>query len=174
MSAVLPRAAWPAGFWVRLVAFLLDVLVLMLAQFLLRVIAALRWGADFQGGVAFFTIVFAIVYPAALHAIAGQTVGKLVVGIRVVGMDGALLPLGAALLRAVAFWFALVFTLGLGHVVGGLRKDKRALHDLLAGSRVERLPRVTSAVRVVAAPPPAAVAPPVAATPSPESEPRPM
>jgi uncharacterized RDD family membrane protein YckC len=29
--------------------------------------------------------------------------------------------------------------LGLGHVLAGLRKDKRALHDLLAGSRVERL-----------------------------------
>jgi uncharacterized RDD family membrane protein YckC len=168
MSAVLPRAARPAGFWIRLVAFLLDVLVLMLAQFLLRVIAALRWGADlegasrFQGGVVFFTLVFMILYPAALHAIGGQTIGKLVVGVRVVGMDGALLPLGAALLRAVASWLTLVFMLGLGHVVGGLRKDKRALHDLLAGSRVEHLPRVTPAMRVVVAPPPPAT----------ESEPR--
>jgi uncharacterized RDD family membrane protein YckC len=157
MSVLLPVATRPAGFWVRLVAFLLDVFVIIIAQFLLGRLAALRWGADvdgvtrFSGGVAFFTLVFAVVYPAALHAIAGQTLGKLVMGVRVVGVDGALLPLGAALLRAVVSLLALVFAFGLGHVIGGLRKDKRALHDLLAGSRVEHLPRV---VPVPDAPPP--------------------
>jgi uncharacterized RDD family membrane protein YckC len=29
--------------------------------------------------------------------------------------------------------------LGIGYLMAGLRTDKRALHDLLAGTRVERL-----------------------------------
>ena len=136
----------PAGFWTRFVAFGIDALVIMAAQVLLRFMAARRWGADLegtptlQGGVVFFTVVFAVLYPTVLHALAGQTVGKLIVGVRVVATDGELLPAGAALLRAIVHWLSLLFLLGLGHVVGGLRKDKRALHDLLAGSRVDRLP----------------------------------
>jgi uncharacterized RDD family membrane protein YckC len=30
--------------------------------------------------------------------------------------------------------------LGVGYLMAGLRRDKRALHDLIAGTRVERLP----------------------------------
>jgi uncharacterized RDD family membrane protein YckC len=137
-------AARPAGFWIRFVAFGIDLLVVMAAQFLLGFLAARRWGVDveraptFQGAVVFFTLVFAVLYPTVLHALTGQTIGKLVAGVRVVATDGELLPPGAAFLRAVAHWLSLTFMLGLGHVVAGLRKDKRALHDLLAGSRVDR------------------------------------
>jgi len=50
-------------------------------------------------------------------------------------------------------------------IIGGLRKDKRALHDLLAGSRAERLPGATLARRGVtprpAAPPDVSPAPPL-------------
>ena len=38
--------ARPAGFWIRVVAFVIDAIVIMLAQALLRVIAARRWGAE--------------------------------------------------------------------------------------------------------------------------------
>jgi uncharacterized RDD family membrane protein YckC len=147
------EAPRPAGFWIRLVAFGVDLLVIMVAQFMLGFVAARRWGMDversgtFQGAVVFFTLVFALLYPTILHTLAGQTVGKLVVGLRVVATDGELLPPGAALLRAVVHWLSLVFMLGLGHLLAGLRKDKRALHDLLAGSRVDRLPRARRPLR---------------------------
>src|SRR5687768_17524086 len=100
-------AASPAGFWIRFVAFVIDMLVITLAQMLLRFMAARRWGADLdgtptlQGAVVFFSIVFAVLYPTVLHTLGGQTVGKLVVGVRVVATDGELLPLGAAFLRTV-------------------------------------------------------------------------
>ena len=144
MDDVAPR---PAGFWIRLVAFAIDLLVVMAAQALLGVIAARRWGMDLQGAVVFFTLIFAVLYPTILHTLAGQTVGKLIMGARVVATDGELLPPGAAFLRALAHWGSLTFTLGLGHVLAGLRKDKRALHDLLAGSRVDRVPRERRPVR---------------------------
>jgi len=161
----------PAGFWVRLAAFVVDLLVILLAQFLLGFMAARRWGVDvdrsttMQGAVVFFTFVFAVLYPTVLHAVAGQTIGKLLIGARVVATDGEPLPLGAALLRAIVHWLSLTFMLGLGHVLAGLRKDKRALHDLLAGSRVDlvspprRLGRPTPSV--VSVPPPPAGARPL-------------
>jgi uncharacterized RDD family membrane protein YckC len=158
-----PATPRPAGFWIRLLAFGIDLLVILLAQALLRAIAARRWGADLdgtptlQGAVVFFTVVFAVLYPTVLHSLTGQTIGKLVVGVRVVATDGELLPGGAAFLRALAHWASLSFLLGVGHLLAGLRKDKRALHDLLAGSRVDRLPVARGQV---ARPAPRADAPP--------------
>ena len=83
---------------------------------------------------------FVVLYAIALHALEGQTVGKLLVGIRVVGLDGEPPAFGASVLRFVAYAASLL-PLGLGFVMAGLRSDKRALHDLLAGTRVERLAR---------------------------------
>src|SRR5437667_7349669 len=156
MNGATPAATHPAGFWIRLGAFLIDLLVIMVAQFLLQLIATARYGSRGEGtmpAVAFFTFVFAVAYPTVLHTIAGQTLGKLATRVRVVALDGEALPLGASFLRATAFWAALVFTFGIGHIVGGLRKDKRAFHDLLAGSRAERLPRATPSRRVRTPPP---------------------
>lgn len=162
MNAAPAAATPPAGFWIRLVAFAVDLVVIGVAQLVLALAAAARWGSatDTSGGVGFFTLVFAIAYPAVLHALVGQTLGKLVTGVRVVAVDGGLLPFGAALLRAFAAWLGLLVTLGVGHVIGGLRKDKRALHDLLAGSRVERVPYARP--RAIAVPEPAAAVPPPA------------
>jgi uncharacterized RDD family membrane protein YckC len=105
--------------------------------------------------VALFTWLFTAVYFTVLHMVAGQTIGKSLVGIRVVGMDGALLTVGPALLRYLAGYLS-ALPLGFGFLVAGLRRDKRALHDLIAGSRVERLPARRRVVRrPVVAPRPA-------------------
>jgi uncharacterized RDD family membrane protein YckC len=166
----------PAGFWIRLVAFVIDLVVIILAQLVLQVVAVARFGpGGAPGPVGFFTFVFAVAYPTVLHALTGQTLGKLLTHVRVVALDGEALPLGAALLRAVAFWVALPLTLGIGHIVGGLRKDKRAFHDLIAGSRVERLPHATRVWRLSRAPAPPLTASMVGRSPLPpaaESDPR--
>src|SRR5204863_7030657 len=86
----------PAGFWVRLAAFVLDLIVIGIAQLLLRALAVMRFGANSElsmSAVGFFTVVFAIAYPTVLHAIAGETVGKLVTRVHVVALDGGPLPL---------------------------------------------------------------------------------
>jgi uncharacterized RDD family membrane protein YckC len=162
MNGVSADATHPAGFWIRLVAFAIDLIVIGAVQLVLQLIAAARFGADGPGGsVGFFTLVFAIAYPTVLHAIGGQTIGKLLTRVRVVALDGEAVPLGAAFLRAIVFWVALPLTLGIGHIVGGLRKDKRAFHDLLAGTRAERLPRATAVRRPLRAAPPVATPGPV-------------
>jgi len=179
MNDAAPGVVHPAGFWIRLVAFAIDLVIIAIAQLLLQLIAAARLGDRALGAVGFFTFVFAVAYPTVLHAIAGQTVGKLATRVRVVAADGGALPLGASFLRALVFWAALVLTLGIGHIIAGLRKDKRAFHDLLAGSRAERLPRATpvhSAPHDVVPPPVPTSPPPLAPegsfAPPPESEPR--
>jgi len=177
MNEAASGALPPAGFWVRLAAFAIDLVVIAVAQFLLQVIAVVRLGREGAPSAAgFFAVVFAVAYPTVLHAIAGQTLGKLAMRVRVVALDGGALPLGASFLRAVVFWAALPLTFGIGHIVGGLRKDKRAFHDLLAGSRTERLPP-TAVRRLPAVVPPPAAPPeePLVSQSSfspPESEPR--
>jgi len=104
--------------------------------------------------VVLFTFVFAGAYSTLLLALGGQTIGKMLVGVRVVA--GEELPsIGAALLRFIGYFVSLG-TLTLGYVMAGLRQDKRALHDLIAGTRVEYVSRADAEAPV--APPPAATA----------------
>jgi uncharacterized RDD family membrane protein YckC len=138
-------AARPAGFWIRAVAALGDFGVFALVQLSFRLIGARLWGPDADGAATFtplvsiFTVGFAAAYTTVLHALGGQTIGKMLVGIRVVVGDGEPPPVGTALLRFLGY-FASGGIFTLGFVMAGLRRDKRALHDLIAGTRVERLP----------------------------------
>jgi uncharacterized RDD family membrane protein YckC len=68
----------------------------------------------------------------------GQTVGKMLLRVRVVQVDGAPISLGQSLLRFIGY-FVSYLTLLLGYLLAGFRSDKRALHDLIAGTRVVRL-----------------------------------
>jgi len=58
--------------------------------------------------------------------------------IRVVSMDGGPLSFGQSVGRYFATFLSALI-LGIGFVMAGVRSDKRALHDLLAGTRVEHV-----------------------------------
>ncbi len=154
--------ARPAGFWIRAVAAALDFAIFLLVKLSFDLLGLRIWGLDAGSSAEFVralwtcTFVFAGVYTIVLHALFGQTVGKMVVGARVVvGDAGAPPPLGTSLLRWVAY-FASLATLGLGYVMAGLRHDKRTLHDLIAGTRVERVTGRAATSEVEAQPPAAA------------------
>jgi uncharacterized RDD family membrane protein YckC len=148
MGAIIPamREAPAAGFWIRAVAFVVDVIVLAIVQASLDVAASIVFGVDpeqalaISSTVSFFTMVFAALYTTVLHASGGQTIGKRLAGVRVVALDGEPPLGGTAFLRWLAY-FASFVTFGLGFLMAGLRADKRALHDLIAGTRVERVTR---------------------------------
>jgi uncharacterized RDD family membrane protein YckC len=154
----------PAGFWVRVVALLIDVVILLIVRATLALAARIVWGASLPDAMALrsaigvFTLIFAGAYATVLHAATGQTIGKMLVRAHVVLVDGGAVPIGTSLLRVFGHGVSIA-TLGLGYLMAGLRLDKRALHDLIAGTRVERrLP-----TRATIAPePPEAVVPPVA------------
>jgi len=130
----------PAGFWIRAAALVIDVLVLLIVDRSLGVLARRTWGpsaedAALHGMIAVFTLLFAALYVILLHAATGQTIGKMAVRAHVVLLDGERVPLGTSVLRCFAYALSWL-PLGLGYVMAGLRGDKRALHDLIAGTRV--------------------------------------
>jgi uncharacterized RDD family membrane protein YckC len=137
------REPAPAGFWIRFVAVVIDSVVILTMQSLFGLVARYVWGVEllettlFFSVVTLFTVVFSGVYSVVLHAYEGQTLGKMLVNVRVEQVGGRPLSKSTALLRWIASWIA-AMPLLLGFVVAGLRRDKRGLHDLLAGTRVVR------------------------------------
>ncbi|SFK99145.1 RDD family protein [Lysobacter sp. cf310] len=89
--------------------------------------------------------VFVLVQAYPLHAY-GQTWGKRVCKIKIVGTDGAKPGLGRLLLRRYLPTNAASAIPGLSLVYGWVdilmifRRDRRCLHDLIAGTRVVRAP----------------------------------
>ncbi|MEO8683150.1 MAG: RDD family protein, partial [Vicinamibacterales bacterium] len=82
-----------------------------------------------------FLVLLAIVYFAAFTVAGGQTIGKMLMGIKVIGDDGRTVDAAGGVLRALGC--ALVpLTLGLSYVPVFMTADRRALHDRLAGTRV--------------------------------------
>jgi uncharacterized RDD family membrane protein YckC len=138
-----PRAA---GFWIRAVALVIDLVIVGFVKLSLDLMVGRRFGAEveqawsFQTTIMLFTLLFTAAYTTLLHTWLGQTVGKSVVGVRVVAVDGRGLDGGPAFLRYLGY-YASIATFGFGYVMAALRRDKRALHDLIAGSRVERVRR---------------------------------
>lgn len=138
-----PRPA-PAGFWIRFGAALVDSLVFLVVEFILGVAAGLVWGAEitesklFKAAITAFMFVFGSVYYVVLHALFGQTLGKMAVKVRVVRLDGGPISVGTSILRYIGYFLSGVIFL-IGYVMAGLRHDKRALHDLIADTRVIRV-----------------------------------
>jgi uncharacterized RDD family membrane protein YckC len=81
-------------------------------------------------------------YMAGATAASGQSLGKLVTGIKVVTADLQAstdrVPLGQAVLRSVGY-LASAFPVGLGFVPAVIGEERRALHDRLAHTRVVKV-----------------------------------
>lgn len=129
----------PAGIVRRALALVVDLAVV---GGLVRVGMLLALGlAPWEPIARAFLVAYLLVVPAAyfvlLHGLTGQTLGKRLLGARVVTAEGAPLGFPRALIRQAA-WLASV-PLGIGYLVAAVRADRRALHDLLAGTRVARV-----------------------------------
>ncbi len=152
--AAAPAAAEgePAGFWIRLAAWLIDNVLLGIVIWLVGMVLALVAGGAASAGqnnpgaaaagvfAAFgmFIIVALItspIYFIVMIALKGQTVGKMAMGIKVVNMDGSQPSWGPAILRFLGYLVS-NFICYIGYLIAAFRADKRALHDLIAGTRV--------------------------------------
>jgi uncharacterized RDD family membrane protein YckC len=132
-------ALHPAGFWIRAGALLIDVVCVMAAEmafgFLMWALAEDRLAAAASRAFRFLASPCYFVF---LHWARGQTLGKMAFHVRVVSRDGGPLSFGQAALRHLGSWVSAVL-LGIGYLVAAFRADKRALHDLIAGTRVEHV-----------------------------------
>jgi uncharacterized RDD family membrane protein YckC len=132
----------PAGFWIRGAALAIDAAVLLVGYWALVLVAKLVFRDAAQTRAVQVTLdaflrVGILAYFSVLTWRFGQTLGKAAVRLRVVTVTGEPVSLARALGRALASGVSLIF--GIGYVVAALRRDKRALHDLLASTRVERV-----------------------------------
>lgn len=85
--------------------------------------------------LAGFFAVLAGGYLVAFVGASGQTVGKMLTGIKVIGDDGRRVDMAGAVLRALGCGVSLA-TAGLGYLLAFVTADGRALHDRISGTRV--------------------------------------
>jgi uncharacterized RDD family membrane protein YckC len=133
-----------AGFASRFIAFVIDC-VLSIAVFELA-LAAISFAASVLTGtsihfnrgylwvvIAFFAWEF--FYYAYSWTGSGKTPGMMIVGVEVVGQDGSHVGTQRGLVRTLAFPLSFLL-LGLGFLGILLGRDRRALHDVIAGTAV--------------------------------------
>lgn len=139
----------PAGMGTRVVAWLVDRLVLLGVWALVACwgfvayLHLIRWPPDLLNLAALIGLV--LLWGVGLHAAyfivfvggCGQTPGKMLLGIAVVRDDGAPVGYGRALLRWIGYWLS-ALPLGLGLVPAFFTADRCGLHDWMSGTRVVR------------------------------------
>jgi len=131
----------PAGFWVRLIARLLDGIIVGAVVGIIALVLGFSMRGT-QGLSSLIDILYFIIVPVAWI---GYTIGKRAFGIRVAKVDGSPLGIGSMILREfVGFGLIYGITFGIALIVScfmiGLRQDKRGIHDLIAGTYVTREP----------------------------------
>jgi uncharacterized RDD family membrane protein YckC len=123
---VMPEAlSFPrAGFWERVAAAFLDIVLVSIIAALLHPVAPLVFLAYFAG----------------MWAWKGTTIGGIVLGIKAVRQDGKPLSIPVALVRSLAAAFS-VAILFLGYIWIAWDKEKQGWHDKIAGTVVIKVPR---------------------------------
>jgi len=150
-----------AGFWLRLVALIIDFIIIGILQGLIFIplLTALGFGffdtisgmdmedsSNIVGAVAalvaaagaswILATAIHIVYFTMMEASKYQaTLGKMALGIKVTDLDGSPLNFTRALLRNLCKLIS-NFTMLIGYVMAGFTEKKQALHDMIAGTLV--------------------------------------
>jgi len=161
-SGALSGAHVLAGWWSRVGAALIDGLIVGLGSIVLLIALTAPFGIGFFAdenvgvvsiivGFMFATLCVTIVAflyaPAMMARTNGQTLGRMVLGIRVVRAKGQPMTFGWAMLREVAvkallFGIASSLTFGLASLLDVLwplwDEENRALHDFIVDTRVIR------------------------------------
>lgn len=154
-----PPPAPQAGFISRGIAFVLD-LVMMSATILLavvlvqsvlgfftlygllgqRIVQSSPFNALLVGVLALIGAGIAIGYPVGFWVLLGQTPGKLLLGLRIMRVNGRPISIRCALVRYAGYWLS-ALPLGLGFLWVLVDARRQGWHDKLAGTYVMYAPR---------------------------------
>lgn len=127
-----------AGFWIRLMAYILDSLVLLAVNRVLTDLLGLDWPRTFLG-LNYPELIISLAYFVVLTVVYGQTLGKMALGIKVVSQDGRSNAWGPILLRETIGKFLSGIILLIGYLMIAFDGKKRALHDRIAETYVVRV-----------------------------------
>lgn len=139
------------GFWIRLVAYIFDNIFIFIGASILTLMAAFGAGLggilkgmdpeEMEEIAAVFSMVIGIIFGPAYFTfftgLEGQTLGKRIMGLRVVSTTGERIGYGRALLRYLGYYISFI-PFGLGFIMIGISKRKRGFHDIIAGTYVIR------------------------------------
>jgi uncharacterized RDD family membrane protein YckC len=129
ITAAMPRA----GFWVRMGALFLDILLIGFATSLLHPFGNGHMWGDFH-------IVVLAIYGAVMWKLRGTTVGGIVFDLHVVRLDGRPLDWETAIVRALGCFLSLAVVF-LGFIWIAFDDNRQAWHDKIAGTVVVRAKR---------------------------------
>jgi uncharacterized RDD family membrane protein YckC len=133
-----------AGFVTRFGGFLIDIIAIAglftLAAHAFDYVVSAVVGhefalADSHVASAVLLVSWAFLYCAYPLAVGGRTVGMAMVGTRAVRTDGSEIGTRQAVIRVITFPLSFLL-LGFGFILILLKRDRRALHDLFAGTAV--------------------------------------
>lgn len=137
-----------AGFWVRVLAYILDSILLITVQTVLTLLIDTTigmLGIVTEGDPAIniviwlFGAVLSISYAVFFTGYCGQTPGKMALRIKVIRTDGSALTYGRAALREVLGKFISSILLGIGYLMVAFDNRKQGLHDKIADTYVIKL-----------------------------------
>ncbi len=118
-----------AGFWRRLAAILIDIVVLIIPVVLLRKI-----GGSGAGSLLVFVLEW-LYFSYQESSTAQATIGKRVLGIKVTDLEGNRISFG----RATGRYFAKIISaliILIGFIMAAFTSKKQGLHDMIAGTLV--------------------------------------
>jgi uncharacterized RDD family membrane protein YckC len=131
-----------AGRGARVIATIVDVVLLAIIDAVVIYLTLAMSGLATSEAVrlpwlplAGFLLILNGGYLVAFIAASGQTIGKMLAGIRVIGDDGERVDIGGAVLRAAGCVLSLL-SAGLGYLPAFVTADGRALQDRMSGTRV--------------------------------------
>jgi uncharacterized RDD family membrane protein YckC len=132
-----------AGFLVRLVAYIIDAIIIAIPNAIIQAIFMGGLQSDSPGGGAvimaligsLLVLVWSVGYLVYFWTTSGQTIGKKVMGVKVVTTDGELVGVGKAILRIIGYAISgIVFYLGFIWII--FDSEKQGWHDKIAGTYV--------------------------------------
>jgi uncharacterized RDD family membrane protein YckC len=131
-SAAAAITAPRAGFWIRMGALMIDIVLISV------IVGILDFSAE--------TFIVALAaYGALMWKLKSTTIGGLVCGLKVVRRDGAEINWDTAIVRALGCFLSMVVA-GLGFLWIVFDEDRQAWHDKIAGTLVVRTSRPESLV----------------------------
>jgi uncharacterized RDD family membrane protein YckC len=136
LASTLPRA----GFFIRLGALLLDIILLsaLIAFFTSMIPRGLLFHMNPPGMLPVLAI-----YGAVMWKLKGTTIGGIVCGLKVVRIDNRELDWATAVVRALGCFLSFI-VVGLGFIWVAIDDEKQSWHDKIAGTTVVHVPKGTS------------------------------
>ena len=130
-----------AGVGKRLLAFLVDAIILATVFFAIFLIFGSSLTIEGTFALCYFTSIFlSMIYFTYFYSTSGQTLGKKLFRIKVVSSDEENLYFATGIIRYIGYYISTLLAL-IGFLMVFFNQEKQGLHDKLAATYVVNVPR---------------------------------